>query len=57
LARPGRLDIAARAVIGYGEKWIDAETETYVNVAKLRLEAFAALIAEVGDFRKHRHQI
>ena len=47
----GRIRLAHTA-IGYGEKWIDAKTETYANVAKLSLEAFAALIADVRAGRQ-----
>jgi 3-methyl-2-oxobutanoate hydroxymethyltransferase len=42
----GRVRLAHTA-IGYGEKWIDAKTETYVNTAKASLEAFTALIGDV----------
>ena len=42
----GRIRLAHTA-IGYGEKWIDAKTETYANVAKISLDAFTALIADV----------
>jgi 3-methyl-2-oxobutanoate hydroxymethyltransferase len=42
----GRVRLAHTA-IGYGEKWLDAKTETYANVAKISLEAFTALIADV----------
>jgi 3-methyl-2-oxobutanoate hydroxymethyltransferase len=42
----GRIRLAHTA-IGYGEKWIDAKTETYANVAKTSLDAFTALIADV----------
>ena len=47
----GRMRLAHTA-IGYGEKWIDSKTETYANVAKLSLEAFAALIADVRAGRQ-----
>jgi 3-methyl-2-oxobutanoate hydroxymethyltransferase len=47
----GRVRLAHTA-IGYGEKWLDAKTETYANVAKLSLDAFTALIADV---RAGRH--
>jgi 3-methyl-2-oxobutanoate hydroxymethyltransferase len=47
----GRIRLAHTA-IGYGEKWIDSKTETYANVAKLSLEAFAALIADVRAGRQ-----
>src|ERR1700746_372730 len=41
----GRVRLAHTA-IGYGEKWLDAKTETYANVAKISLDAFTALIAD-----------
>ncbi len=47
----GRLRLA-HTVIGYGEKWIDSETETYVNTARNSLEAFAALIADARASRQ-----
>jgi 3-methyl-2-oxobutanoate hydroxymethyltransferase len=46
----GRVRLAHTA-IGYGEKWIDSETQTYANVAKISLDAFTALI---GDLRAGR---
>src|SRR5262249_58401010 len=42
----GRVRLAHTA-IGYGEKWLDAKTETYANVAKISLAAFAALIEDL----------
>jgi 3-methyl-2-oxobutanoate hydroxymethyltransferase len=42
----GRVRLAHTA-IGYGEKWLDAKTETYANVAKISLDAFTTLIADV----------
>jgi 3-methyl-2-oxobutanoate hydroxymethyltransferase len=42
----GRIRMAHTA-IGYAEKWIDSKSETYANVAKISLEAFSALIADV----------
>jgi 3-methyl-2-oxobutanoate hydroxymethyltransferase len=39
----GRVRLAHTA-IGYGEKWIDSKTDTYVNTAKASLGAFTALI-------------
>jgi 3-methyl-2-oxobutanoate hydroxymethyltransferase len=42
----GRVRLAHTA-IGYGEKWIDAKTETYANVARTCLDAFTALIADI----------
>jgi 3-methyl-2-oxobutanoate hydroxymethyltransferase len=47
----GRMRLAHTA-IGYGEKWLDAKTETYANVAKISLEAFTALIADVRAGRQ-----
>jgi 3-methyl-2-oxobutanoate hydroxymethyltransferase len=47
----GRVRLAHTA-IGYGEKWIDAKTETYANVAKASLDAFTALIADVRAGRQ-----
>jgi 3-methyl-2-oxobutanoate hydroxymethyltransferase len=47
----GRVRLAHTA-IGYGEKWLDAKTETYANVAKISLEAFTALIADVRASRQ-----
>jgi 3-methyl-2-oxobutanoate hydroxymethyltransferase len=42
----GRVRLAHTA-IGYAAKWIDAQTETYGNAAKLSLDAFRALIDDV----------
>jgi 3-methyl-2-oxobutanoate hydroxymethyltransferase len=47
----GRVRMAHTA-IGYAEKWIDAKTETYANVAKLSLDAFTALIGDVRAGRQ-----
>jgi len=47
----GRVRLAHTA-IGYGEKWLDAKTETYANVAKTALEAFTALIGDVRAARQ-----
>jgi len=47
----GRVRLVHTA-IGYGEKWLDAKTETYANVAKISLEAFTALIADVRAGRQ-----
>src|SRR5262245_52610568 len=47
----GRVRLAHTA-IGYAEKWLDAKTETYANVAKLSLDAFTALIADVRAGRQ-----
>ena len=47
----GRVRLAHTA-IGYGEKWLDAKTDTYANVAKASLDAFSALIADVRAGRQ-----
>ncbi len=47
----GRMRLAHTA-IGYAEKWIDAQSETYANVARISLEAFAALIDDVRAGRQ-----
>jgi 3-methyl-2-oxobutanoate hydroxymethyltransferase len=47
----GRVRLAHTA-IGYGAKWIDAKTETYVNTARLSLQAFAALVDDVRAGRQ-----
>ncbi len=47
----GRVRIAHTA-IGYGEKWIDSNTETYANTARASLDAFTALIADVRAGRQ-----
>jgi 3-methyl-2-oxobutanoate hydroxymethyltransferase len=47
----GRVRLAHTA-IGYGEKWIDAATPTYANVAKQSLDAFTALIGDVRAGRQ-----
>lgn len=47
----GRVRLAHTA-IGYGAKWIDSRTETYINTAKLSLEAFTALVADVRAGRQ-----
>ena len=47
----GRVRLAHTA-IGYGEKWLDAKTETYANVAKASLAAFTALIDDVRGGRQ-----
>jgi 3-methyl-2-oxobutanoate hydroxymethyltransferase len=47
----GRVRLAHTA-IGYAEKWLDAKTETYANVAKISLDAFTALIADVRAGRQ-----
>src|SRR6476661_4508088 len=46
----GRVRLAHTA-IGYGEKWIESKTETYANVARISLDAFTALIADVRGGR------
>ena len=47
----GRVRLAHTA-IGYGEKWLDAKTETYANTAKTARDAFAALIADARAGRQ-----
>ena len=47
----GRVRLAHTA-IGYGEKWLDSGTETYANVAKISLDAFRALAADVRAGRQ-----
>ncbi len=47
----GRVRLAHTA-IGYAEKWLDSKTETYANVARISIEAFAALIADVRAGRQ-----
>ena len=47
----GRVRLAHTAM-GYGEKWLDATTETYANTAKAALAAFAALIADARAGRQ-----
>jgi 3-methyl-2-oxobutanoate hydroxymethyltransferase len=47
----GRVRLAHTA-IGYAAKWIDSETETYGNAAKLALDAFHALIDDVRSGRQ-----
>ena len=47
----GRVRLAHTA-IGYGEKWIESKTETYANVARISLDAFTALIADVRGGRQ-----
>ena len=49
----GRMRLAHTA-IGYGEKWIDAKTETYANVAKISLDAFTR--ADRGRARRPSDQ-
>jgi 3-methyl-2-oxobutanoate hydroxymethyltransferase len=47
----GRVRLAHTA-IGYGEKWLDAKTDTYFNSAKATLAAFSALIADARAGRQ-----
>ena len=47
----GRVRLAHTA-IGYGVRWLDSKTETYVNTARLSLDAFAALAADVRAGRQ-----
>jgi 3-methyl-2-oxobutanoate hydroxymethyltransferase len=47
----GRMRMA-HAAIGYAERWIDAKSETYANVARISLDALTALIADVRAGRQ-----
>ena len=47
----GRVRLAHTA-IGYGAKWIDSKAETYVNTARLSLQAFTALAEDVRAGRQ-----
>ena len=47
----GRVRLAHTA-IGYGVKWLESKTETYVNTARLSLEAFKALADDVRSGRQ-----
>jgi 3-methyl-2-oxobutanoate hydroxymethyltransferase len=47
----GRVRLAHTA-IGYGAKWLESKTDTYVNTAKLSLEAFKALADDVRAGRQ-----
>jgi 3-methyl-2-oxobutanoate hydroxymethyltransferase len=47
----GRIRLAHTA-IGYGEKWLEATTDTYANVARIALDAFTALVADVRAARQ-----
>src|ERR1700722_3936070 len=47
----GRVRLAHTA-IGYGEKWLDAKTDTYFNSAEAALGAFTALIADARAGRQ-----
>jgi 3-methyl-2-oxobutanoate hydroxymethyltransferase len=47
----GRVRLAHTA-IGYGEKWLDASTDTYANTARAALEAFTTLIADARGGRQ-----
>jgi 3-methyl-2-oxobutanoate hydroxymethyltransferase len=47
----GRVRLAHTA-IGYGEKWLDAKTDTYFNTAKAAHDAFAAMIADARAGRQ-----
>jgi len=47
----GRVRLAHTA-IGYGEKWLDSQTDTYFNSAKATLNAFTALIADARAGRQ-----
>jgi 3-methyl-2-oxobutanoate hydroxymethyltransferase len=47
----GRVRLAHTA-IGYGEKWLDSQSDTYFNSAKATRDAFAALIADARAGRQ-----
>jgi 3-methyl-2-oxobutanoate hydroxymethyltransferase len=47
----GRVRLAHTA-IGYGDKWLDSQTDTYFNSAKATLSAFTALIADARAGRQ-----
>jgi 3-methyl-2-oxobutanoate hydroxymethyltransferase len=47
----GRVRLAHTA-IGYGAKWLESKADTYVNTAKLSLEAFKALADDVRAGRQ-----
>jgi 3-methyl-2-oxobutanoate hydroxymethyltransferase len=47
----GRVRLAHTA-IGYAAKWVDSDSETYANTAKLSLDAFHALIDDVRSGRQ-----
>jgi 3-methyl-2-oxobutanoate hydroxymethyltransferase len=47
----GRVRLAHTA-IGYAEKWIESEVDTYVNTARLSLDAFRALIDDARSGRQ-----
>jgi 3-methyl-2-oxobutanoate hydroxymethyltransferase len=47
----GRVRLAITA-IGYGEKWLDSDVETYTNTAKAALGAFGALVSDVRAGRQ-----
>ncbi len=47
----GRVRLAQTA-LGSSAKWLDSKADTYVNTAKLSLEAFKALIEDVRAGRQ-----
>jgi 3-methyl-2-oxobutanoate hydroxymethyltransferase len=47
----GRVRMA-HAAIGYAEKWIDSESDTYAKIARISLEAITALIDDVRAGRQ-----
>jgi 3-methyl-2-oxobutanoate hydroxymethyltransferase len=49
----GRVRLAHTA-IGYAAKWIDSDSETYANTAKMSLDAFRTLIDDVRAGRQIR---
>lgn len=44
----GRLRMA-HAAIGYAASWIDSQSETYANVARISLEALSAYVKDVRE--------
>ena len=47
----GRVRLA-QTVLGYGEKWIGAKTDTYFNTAQGAIDAFGALVADIRAGRQ-----
>ncbi len=51
----GRMRMA-HAAIGYAESWIDSETETYANVARITLDAIKEYAEDVRSARPLKGQ-
>ena len=47
----GRVRLA-QTVLGYGEKWLTSQTDTYFNTAQGAVDAFAALVADIRGGRQ-----